>query len=156
MKLRVEIGAETDEIILRTRVRDGDSIRLEEAILSLLSKGGEMALVLGDTEYFVHKQDILFFETVDGRVKAHTADAMYDTRYKLFELEELMPASFLRVSKSCILNSSLVRALSHNLAGASRVTFQGSDKIVYVSRAYYKILREKIESMRIREYNMED
>ena len=109
-----------------------------------------MALTLGDTEYFVRKQDILFFETVDGRVKAHTADGMYDTRYKLFELEEIMPASFLRVSKSCILNSAAVRTLSHNLAGASRVTFHGSEKIVYVSRAYYKILREKIESMRIR------
>ncbi len=149
MKLRVEIGGEDDEIVIRASCYDGKIRRLEEAIHAMLGEDGEMVLSIGDTSYFVPKRDILFFETVDGKVKAHTAGNMYTVPYKLFELEQLMPASFVRVSKSCILNATAIYSLSHNLTGASKVSFHGSDKIVYVSRAYYKVLKEKIYAMRI-------
>ncbi len=150
MKLRVELIDESDqpEIIVRCHARDTRVMLLERAMETLLDTDAEMVLTLGDTEYYVPKRDILFFETVGGKVAAHTTDKMYYTAHRLVELEAIMPTSFVRASKSCIINAHAVSALSHNITGASLVAFRGTDKVVYVSRAYYKILKEKIHELR--------
>ena len=41
-----------------------------------------------DTEYYLSLDEILFFETEAKEVWVHTTDKMYQTRYKLYELEE--------------------------------------------------------------------
>jgi DNA-binding LytR/AlgR family response regulator len=150
MKLRVELIDESDqpEIIVRCHARDAKVQLLERAMETLLDADAEMVLTLGDTEYYVPKRDILFFETVDNKVVAHTRDKMYYTTHRLLELETIMPASFVRASKSCIINANKVFSLAHNLTGASLVTFYGCEKVVYTSRAYYKVLKDKIHEIR--------
>lgn len=153
MKLRVETVEEDaeEEIVLRCRtngVSRAQIRRVEQMLEELFAADAEIAVTLGDTEYYLSKRDILFFETYDGKITVHTDAKMYYTKYKLFELEAVMPPSFVRVSKSCILNAAKVSSLSHNLTGASRATFYGTDKIVYVSRSYYKYLKEKIYELR--------
>jgi len=74
---------------------------------------------------------------------------MYFTDKKLYELERLLPSTFMRVSKSCILNVAEIASIDRNLTGASEVTFRNCGKKVFVSRIYYKVLREKIEQMRL-------
>ncbi len=66
--------------------------------------------------------------------------------HKLYELEELLPRAFIRISKSAILNSSKVYSIARNLTASSRVEFFGSHKAVFVSRNYYKLLKDKISS----------
>lgn len=150
MKLKIEYlpPGNEEEIVIRCFSKNEQIKQIEHTLEKILSSHAELAVTLGDTEYYIPKNEILFFETLDGKVAVHTANGMYYTKHKLFELENTMPCSFLRVSKSCILNAEKVNSLAHNLAGASRVTFYGSDKIVYVSRAYYKDLKEKIYNLR--------
>ncbi len=150
MKLRVELIDECDEqeIIVRCHAGNAKLQLLERAMETLLDADSEMILTLGGTEHYVPKRDILFFETADGKVAAHTADKMFYTSYRLLELEAILPPSFVRASKSCIINASAVASLAHNLTGASLVAFRGTEKAVYASRAYYKILREKIHEIR--------
>lgn len=150
MKLRIELVDENDqpEIIVRCHARDAKVQLLENALATLLDTDAEMVLTLGDTEYYVPRRDILFFETMDNKVAAHTKDNMYYTAHRLLELETIMPTSFVRASKSCIINAHAVSAISRNLTGASLVSFRETDKVVYVSRAYYKALREKIHELR--------
>ena len=150
MKLRVELIDESDppEIIVRCHARDAKVQLLERAMETLLDADAEMILTLGDTEYYVPKRDILFFETVGNKVAAHTSDKMYYTTHRLLELESILPTSFVRASKSCIINAHAVSAISRNLTGASLVSFRGTQKVVYVSRAYYKALRDKIHEIR--------
>lgn len=154
MKLRVEYipDDEPEELVLHTHRNSDRGLQVLRSLEHVLDTETEMILTLGDTEYYVPRRSILFFETVDGKVTAHTAKHMYYTSHKLYELESLMPSSFVRVSKSCILNAAAISALSHNLTGDGRVAFRGTDKIVYVSRSYYKILKEKIYDMRFRSY----
>ena len=150
MRLRVEISPETaeEEVVIRCRERDARTVSLERAVESIIGCSTDMMLTLGDTEYYIPKKELLFFETYDGKVTAHTADRMLYTSYKLFELESIMPKSFVRVSKSCIVNIDAIGAIAKNLTGASRVMFRGTEKAVYVSRSYYKVLKEKIEALR--------
>lgn len=145
MRFRTEIreGAD-DEVVIICTERNEKIKRLERIIENSLGTDGEMILSLGDVEYFVPKKDILFFETSDGRVVAHTRERMYGTSYTLLGLEAILPECFMRVSKSCIVNVAEICAISHAITGNGEILFKESSKRVYVSRGYYKALKEKI------------
>lgn len=149
MRFRTEIREDsTEEIIIVCAERSDKIKRLERIIENALGGDAEMILTLGETEYFIPKREVLFFETSAGKVTAHTKARMYYTQNTLFQLERTLPDSFMRVSKSCILNVSEVCAISHNITGNGEVLFKGTDKKIYVSRGYYKALKEKIYEMR--------
>ena len=108
----------------------------------------ELRLSLGGTEYYVEKSEILFFETSDSKVYAHTCNGMYAAPYKLFELESLLPSCFVRISKSSIANVYRIRSLRRELTGNGEIAFKGCDKKADFSRGYYKLLYQKIDEMR--------
>lgn len=88
-----------------------------------------------------------FFETENKTVQAHTRTEMYQTERKLYELEEELPGSFMRISKSSIVNLRQIYAITKNLAGASRIEFAGCHKCVYVSRSFYRALSERLRKL---------
>lgn len=88
------------------------------------------------------------FETEGKLVQAHTADRLYLTDRKLYELEESLPGSFMRISKSTIVNLDHIYSITRNLTASSIVEFYGTAKKVYVSRNYYKALTERLGEKR--------
>src|SRR5699024_681198 len=94
-----------------------------------------------ETEYYLSLTDILFFETDAKTVYAHTAKDIYETKYRLYELETLLPAYFMRVSKSTILNCREIYSITKSISASSLVEFKNCHKQVYVSRNYYKTLK---------------
>lgn len=150
MKIKTEISEGGDEeIIIRCRSKT-DQIRNIEAILeNLIMSDREMVLYIAGAEYYVPISDILFFESCDGKVFAHTKEQMFTADYKLFELENLLPSSFVRISKSTIANIMKISSLHREIVGNGEVRFVCCDKKAYFSRGYYKILRDKIDEMRL-------
>lgn len=93
----------------------------------------------------------MFFETESNGVNAHTRDDVYQVKYRLYELEEILPVHFLRISKSTIINVKEVYSLrKSNLSTTSVAAFSGSHKQVFVSRHYVRQLKEKLTEMRMR------
>lgn len=149
MKIRIEICPEgEDEIIIRCRERDAKIQSIERMLDGVVKARRELVLYIGNSEYYVPISDILFFETMDSRVCAHTKDAMYSSPHKLFELENLLPSSFVRISKSAIANVMQISSLSRELVGNGELRFYKTEKKTYFSRAYYKILKDRIEEIR--------
>lgn len=148
MKIRVEIEStlEEQEIVIKTNALNEEILELQNAISTVLNKGKDIVFIKNDTEFYFSIDKILFFETEQNRLMAHTIDEEYEVKYKLYELEELLPAYFMRVSKSTILNTRKVYGLTKNLASSSRVDFAKSKKVVYVSRNYYKPLKDMLNS----------
>ncbi|MBQ8407294.1 MAG: LytTR family transcriptional regulator [Clostridia bacterium] len=149
MKIRTEIS-ENEEIIIRCRERNDKIRSLEAAIEETLRGEHEIVLCSDGTDYFVPKISILFFESFDGKVYAHTRDRIYTAPYKLFELESLMPSSFVRISKSAIANIAEIAFLHRELVGNGEIGFRNCSKKVYFSRAYFKLLQYKIDEMRLK------
>ena len=148
-KVRIEIDPQCDEeIIVRCRNMSADVARIESLISSLDSS--EMELELGDKIHFVKVSSILFFETDGSKTAAHTADRMYYTDLKLYELEERLPNSFMRISKSCIINVKAVSSIHKEITGICEAFFRNTQKKVYVSRGYYKSFKEKINETRLK------
>ena len=149
MKIRIETDTDIEEeIVIKCRQLTPEIIRLQQMLTEAAGSSRQLVLFRGDTEYYIETADILFFETEGTSVMAHTAADVYETRFRLYELEELLPASFMRISKSSIVNTDRIYSINRNLTASSAVEFQGTHKQVYVSRGYYKALKEKLEEMR--------
>lgn len=101
-----------------------------------------------DIKYYLNLNDILFFETSENSVEAHTEKEVYKIKYRLYELEEILLNNFVRVSKSTILNVNQIYSINRNLTSSSLVQFYKSYKQVYVSRNYNKILKQRLEERR--------
>ena len=147
MKIRIELDENLieDEVLIRCRSLDENVRKIQEAVSQVLTGKQQLICYKEDTEYYLSLDEILFFETETKEVWVHTTDKMYQTRYKLYELEELLPGHFMRVSKSTILNTNRIYSITRNLTASSVVEFMGSHKQVYVSRYYYKPLKCKLE-----------
>ena len=149
MKIRIEISeTEDEEVIIRCKEQTDKISHLETVIENAVKGDSVLVLYSTGTEYYVPKKDVLFFETYDGKVCAHTKDRMYKTNHKLFELEGIMPSYFVRISKSVIANAKMINSLRRELTGNGEITFAGTDKSTYFSRGYYSILKDKLEEMR--------
>ena len=146
MKVRIEIleDMEEDEVVIRCREVDDTIGRIRQYILDQSSLKEKMVFYKGNEEYHFPLDEILFFETEGDRVYGHTKEDAYTTRYRLYELEEILPRNFIRVSKGTIINILPIYSIQRNLTTASLVQFRDSHKEVYVSRHYYKGFRQRL------------
>ena len=147
MRIRTEIS-DSEEIIIRCREKNDRIKRLELMIEEALGQEDTVTLFADGAEFFVPKGEILYFESSEGSVYAHTKDRIYTAHHKLFELESIMAPRFARVSKSAIANLMRVSSLKRELVGNGVLTFYGSDKQVWFSRAYFKLLQYKLDELR--------
>lgn len=152
MKIRVEIDEKLaeEEIILRCRELNEETIAMQKRLAGAVNEGMKLTVMRGELEYYLDLQEILFFETAGAAVAVHTVSQIYETHLRLYELEEMLPGNFLRVSKSAILNTGRIRSVRKNITGASEVEFDGTGKKAFVSRSYFKLLTNKLEEKRLK------
>ena len=150
MKVRIEIHEDLteDEVVIRCARINESVLKLQNIVSDIGCNTKSLVLTRGETDYFVPQEQILFFETEGKTVSAHTADKMYETQYRLYELEEMLPGSFMRISKSTIVNLNRIYSITRNLTASSVIEFSDSIKKVYVSRNYYKALIERMGEKR--------
>lgn len=100
---------EEDEIIVRCRHMDQQLLKLIYAVKA----GREKITALQAGNYFqVAPEEIYYFEAVDNKVFLYLEKEVYETRMKLYELQEIFQGTdFFRASKSCIVNLSKVKRL---------------------------------------------
>lgn len=150
MKIQVEIAdcLAEDEIIIRSNSLSQEILKIQTAIVDMVSMQKKLAFWKEDTYYYLSLEDILFFETQGNDIHAHTAKDVYQVKHRLYELEEMLPGIFMRVSKSTILNTAHIYAVTKSISMSCMVEFQGTHKQVYVSRHYYKPLKNRLEEKR--------
>lgn len=151
MKVRIDVDENIleDEIIIRCKKLNTRTQKYYDALIDIAKESRQLILYKGNVEYYLPLVKIIFFETSDNRISAHTVNDVYEATYRLYELEELLPGYFMRVSKSTIINLNDIFSISRNLTASSEVQFMNTHKRVYVSRHYYKSLKCRLEEKRM-------
>ena len=93
--------------------------------------------------YMLGTNLIYYTESIDKRTYVYTKEACYETKYRLYELEELLSAGFLRVSKSMVVNIRKIRSVKSELNGRMTAELLNGEKIM-ISRSYVKDLKRKL------------
>ena len=148
MKVRIELDPQMDEpeMIIRAPRLTEEVARLQQLILE--QKMTPLTFYKDRSEYFVDVSEILFFETDGEKIYGHTREEAYEVRQKLYELEEILPIAFCRISKSTIVNAKQIYSIEKSFSGTSTVNFYQTHKQVHVSRHYYQLLKERLKAMR--------
>ena len=151
MKVKIEIleGMPEEEVVIRCPGLSDSVIALQNYISKQGSAKRCLSLKNGETEFYVPMEEIYFFETEGRELRAHTADRIFFCGYKLYDLEELLPGSFMRVSKSTIVNLDFVYSITRNLTASSVMEFAGTKKKAMVSRAYFKAVTERLKARKL-------
>lgn len=143
MKISIEeISKEFDEeIIIRCHEVNDD-------ILKLLSKlKTEKAVILGYDDCNIHRlriADVYYFEAVDNKVFIYCKDKVFESKQKLYELEEMCKEKkFFRASKSTIINLAKISTVRPSLSGRFEAKLDNEEKIV-ISRQFVPMLKKML------------
>jgi len=147
VKINIEIvdNLNEDEVLIRCGRVDDTVQKIHRYILDQSLPNSKIVFYKENQEFYFPLNDVLFFETEGEHIYAHTANDEYRIKYRLYELEEILPRHFVRVSKSAIVNIMQVYSITRNLTASSMVQFINSHKHIYVSRHYYSDLRMRLE-----------
>lgn len=142
MKVKVNIDEQMSEPEICISGSSEDVERIRNAVSSRINQ--RLEVFSDGKEYFMPADSFIFFEAIEGKTWAHTADKIYEIREKLYSLEEVLPANFIRISKSVIVNTAEIVSIAKNLAGPSVVRFRETEKRTTCSRKYYKLLAKRL------------
>jgi len=143
MKIIIEDSnpGEEDQIIIRCR-------ELNEATLKFIAdlKMGQKKLVgIKDGNIvMIEPQDVYYFEGIDNKVFIYCKSNVYETKLRLYEIEEdYKDTDYFRASKSIILNVSKIKSISPAFSGRFEALLYNDEKIV-ISRQYVPELKKKL------------
>ncbi len=150
MKIIINIQEDMNEneIHLCVRELNEEVVAIQKIIQQNLSSYNEMVVYQEDVEYYIPLKQILFFETSGREIMLHTKSELFVVKKKLYELEEILPDYFERISKSCVVNVLSIYSMNKKVVSNGLIEFNGTHKQVYVSRMYYKSLKLKLERKR--------
>jgi DNA-binding LytR/AlgR family response regulator len=96
-------------------------------------------------QYVLEAADIIYIESTDRRTFLYTAADVYESPFRLYELEaKLADRDFLRASKTCLFNINHIQSIEPDLDRRIILTMPGGIKLM-VSRQYSAIVKKKLE-----------
>ena len=118
---------------------------IKEIVTFVKTRQGKLTGLQEDRQFEVPVPDVCYIEAVDNKVFLYTVKQVYETRQKLYELEELLKEKyFLRVSKSLLLNLMKVRSIKPALNGRFAAVLQSGEEII-ISRKYVPDLKAALK-----------
>ncbi len=118
---------------------------VKEIVAFVKTRQGRLTGMLEDRQFEVPLPDVCYIEAVDNKVFLYTAEQVYETKQKLYELEELLKDKFfLRVSKALLLNLMKVRSIKPALNGRFTAVLQSGEEII-ISRKYVPALKAALK-----------
>lgn len=131
IEVRVRYKEETKEFIsLKQLLETWDS--------KVRCKDQNMAL-------WIKASDIYYIESVDKRTFIYDQHKVYECEERLYQLEQNLPQnSFVRVSKSCIVNLDKLKSIRSLVNSRLEATLINEEKIT-ITRKYIADIRRKLE-----------
>lgn len=116
-----------------------------EKILATLRMLNQQLMVMKEEEnYLIDVSEIVYIEAVERKTFVYTADAVYESKLRLYEMEErLCAGGFFRVSKSCLVNLKFIKSLRNDVERKLRLTLENGEQIM-VSRQYAEEIKRRL------------
>ena len=144
MDVRIEqIGREDKELVLIRCRAVTEEVR--EIAAFVKSRQGHLSGTADAKQYEVAVTDVCYIESVDGKTFLYTNERVYETAYRIYELEEMLkPKHFLRISKPMLVNLMKIQSIQPAFNGRFTAVLRSGEKIM-ISRNYVKALKAALK-----------
>lgn len=134
-----QVGRDKNELVLIRCHAVTEEVR--EIASFVKSRQGSLSGGKEGRQYEIALPDIYYIESVDGKAFLYTKDQVYETSYRIYELEDrLKSGHFLRISKSMLLNLMKIRSIQPALNGRFAAILQSGEEVI-ITRSYVKGLK---------------
>lgn len=143
MKITINI----DETIPETEIRINCNQLTDEIenIMATLRILNQQMLVSkeGDT-HLLDVSRISYIEALERKTFVYTEDDVYESKLKLYEMEEkLCRSGFFRISKSCLVNLKYIKSIRNDVERKLRLTLKNGEQVM-VSRQYAEEIKRRL------------
>lgn len=119
-----------------------------ENLIATLRMLNQQLLACKDGEnYLLDVNDISYIEAVDRKTFVYTEEDVYESKLKLYEMEEkLCQSGFVRVSKACLVCLKNVKSIRNDVDRKLRLTMKNDEQII-ASRQYADEIKKRLGVM---------
>lgn len=116
-----------------------------ENLIATLRILNQQLLVCKESENFLlDVNEISYIEAVDRKTFVYTEDDIYESKLKLYEMEEkLCQSGFIRISKSCLVRLKYIKSIKNDVERKLRLTMKNGEQII-VSRQYAEEIKKRL------------
>lgn len=143
MNVRVrKIGEQLEEVVEVQCHKVTEEVK--EIVHFVKSRQGQLTGNMDGRQYEIAVMDIYYIEAIDNKTFIYSSKDVYESKERLYALEsELEDKSFLRVSKSILLNLMKVTAIKPGFNSRFIAVLQNGEEVI-ISRKYVPALKEKL------------
>ena len=146
MKFRLIIDKEKDEEVVATVHERSPLIDEMEALIQKYTGTDRIPGYTEDAIKMLSVSDIHCITVLDGKTYAIDAEnRRYRLKLRLYELEALLPSSFIRINKSALANEGALDRFTVTVAGSVDAVFK-CGYTEYVSRRCFAQIKRRLES----------
>jgi len=147
MKINVIKNESIDEIEITIQCKKVDPY-IENIVSNLKLLDLTITGKIEDRIALIETKDVYYFESVEEKIFCYTKDNVYETKYRLYELESLLSSTFfVRVSRTTILNIKKIKYFRSIISGRIECLLRNDEKVM-ISRNYVKDLKVKLGLLR--------
>lgn len=144
MKITINVGEDINETEINIRCSQLTP-DIENIIATLRIMNQQLLVTKDDTNYLLDVSTISYIEALERKTFVYTQDAIYESKLKLYEMEErLCKSGFFRISKSCLVHLKFIKSIKKDIDRKLRLTLTNGEQIM-VSRQYADEIKKRLE-----------
>lgn len=121
-----------------------EKTELVEKIERIISDATQTLIGYSETQVIkLQADEVCCFTVEDNKIYALTDKEKLQLKCRLYNLEDTLSDSFIKINKSCIANLKMIDRFSADFSGALKVTFKNG-YTEYVSRRNIKNVKERL------------
>ncbi len=146
MKITINIDDNLNETEIAVSCKELTA-DIEKIIATLRMINQQMLVEKDDENVLLDVAKIAYIEAVERKTFVYTETAFYESKLKLYEMEErLCQSGFLRVSKSCLVHLKFIRSIKNDVERKLKLTLKNGEQII-VSRQYADEIKKRLGVM---------
>lgn len=145
--MRVKITINIDEKIQETEIKincNQLTYEIENLIATLRMLNQQLLVSKENENYLLDVNEISYIEAVDRKTFVYTEEDMYESKLKLYEMEEkLCQCGFIRISKSFLVRLRYIKSIKNDVERKLRLTMKNGEQVI-VSRQYAEEIKKRL------------
>lgn len=142
VKLKEDLSMKEIEVLIQYASMN-QTIKRLEALIQSVDK--TVKCRTEDKELWINASDIFYIESIDKKTFVYCETTVFRTDLRLYQLiNELSPAGFVQVSKSCLININVLESITPLFNSRMDAALQNGEHI-NVTRKYIPAIRAKLK-----------
>lgn len=143
MKITIDIDNNNEETEINIKCKQ-ITTDIENLIATLRIYNQQMLVIKNNENYLLDVNKISYIEVLERKTFVYTEDDIYESKLKLYEMEEkLCQSGFFRISKSCLVHLKYIKSIRNDVERKLRLTMKNDEQII-VSRQYADEIKKRL------------